>query len=191
MKKEVFTHSLKSYLTVSLLGIAAGLLVAFFSMFPHDDLWGLALFSSQTFGFWFFSASLIALFSSRNYVAGISVALYVYFMFYVTGIFKRLAVVLHGYNTMSYFIRGLSEMLAYGLPYAIICLMFAFVLWHGRRNEIIFVILRYLPAVCMLLELILMIITFYGTRQGLFMILVDSACLIAYLLILYKNKTAR
>lgn len=121
-ERIVFKDNPKSYLAAALLGIAAGLLVAFFARLSGDDLWGLSLFSSRTIGFWLFTCSLIAMFSSKHYAAGINVFLYVYLMFYITGIFKRLAVVAKVQNTMSYFYAGLYQELRYGLiraPYAL------------------------------------------------------------------------
>ncbi len=174
------------------MGIAAGLLVAFFSMFPHDDLWGLAFFSSQTFGFWIFSCSLLALLSEKKHAAGINVALYVYLMFYVTGIFKRLAVINHGYNTMEYFWSGLYEELTYGLPYAVICFVLGFIIWHGRMDNWLSLLLRYAPALFILAELILQIVHFLSVRKGLFMLVNDALYLVFYLLIISKQiKTAR
>ncbi|MBP5313059.1 MAG: hypothetical protein J6112_09545 [Clostridia bacterium] len=187
MTKELFKNDFRSYAAVSLLGIAAGLTVAFFSRFPADDFWGLAFFSSGTFGFWFFSSSLIALFSSKNYVAGINVACYVYFMFYLTGIFKRLAIVQKGYNTMQYFLEGLWQELAYGLPYAAICFGLAFALWYGRKNKVIFVILRFLPAGFIFAELVILTIGFISSGRGLFMPLVDALCLAVYLTIMLRT----
>jgi len=157
-----------------------GLLVAFFSRFPHDDLWGFALFSSMTFGFWMCTASLIALFSSKSYVSGLHVALYVYFMFYLTGIFKRLAVVNHGYNTMSYFYNGLWQELAYGLPAAIVCFGLAFILWHGRGNKSVSIVLRFLPLLCILAEAAGLTVKVFTTGQGLFMAIVDTVCALVY-----------
>ena len=186
IKKTLFKHSLKSYLLCCLLGIVAGLLVALFSRFPADDLWAFALFSSQTFGFWIFTCSLIALLSDRNYSAGINVALYVYFMFYVTGIFKRLALINKGYNTMTYFYDGLWQELAYGALPAAVCFALAFALWYGRKNKTPFIILRFIPFVFILIEAILSFIHVIGTGQGLFMTVVDTLCAFTYLFIVIK-----
>ena len=186
IEKTLFKHSLKSYLLCCLLGIVASLLVALFSRFPADDLWAFALFSSQTFGFWIFTCSLIALLSDRNYSAGINVALYVYFMFYVTGIFKRLALINKGYNTMTYFYDGLWQELAYGALPAAVCFALAFTLWYGRKNKPLFVVLRFVPFVFMLIEAILNFIHVLGLGQGLFMTVVDVLCAFTYLFIVIK-----
>ena len=188
MKKEIFKNDLKSYLLVLVLGITAGLLVAFFSRFPSDDLWSFALFSSVSLGFWFFSSSLIALFSSKNYVAGINVAIYVYFMFYITGIFKYLTMVNKGYQTMSYFYKGLSENLFYGLIPAIVCFALAFVLWYGRKDKMPYKIIRYLPALMIFIELLNYSFKLFTVRQGLFMLIIDSLCFITYMIIISSKK---
>ncbi len=186
MKKVIFKNKSLSYLLVSALGVVAGLAVAFFSIFPHDDLWAFALFSSTTLGFWIFTCSLIALFSEKSYVAGINIALYVYFMFYITGIFKRLAVVIRGINTMSYFRNGLWEELAYGAPYAAVCFVLAFLLWYGRKNGLAFTVLRFLPSLCISAEAISLGAKLAADGQGLFMLIIDILCAAAYTLIMIR-----
>ena len=191
MKKMFFKHNIKSYLLCSVLGIAAGLLVAFFSRFPHDDLWAFALFSSQSFGFWICTCSLIALFADKNYSAGINVALYVYFMFYVTGIFKRLAVANKGYSTMSYFYNGLWQGLAYGLLPAAVCFVLAFALWYGRGNKPFLIALRFLPFVFIAAEAILNTVHIISVGQGLFMTVIDIFCAFAFLFAVIKASDFR
>lgn len=186
MEKILFRHNLKSYLLISFFGITAGLLVAFFSRFPHDDLWGLSLFSSMTLGFWMFTCALIALFSSKNYVAGINVALYIFFMFYITGVLKRLIIVDHGYNTISYFYSGLLQELFYGLLPAIVGFALAFTLWYGRTNKPVFIALRFLPFVFILAEAVWTIVKVLTVRQGLFMAIIDLICATLFALIITK-----
>lgn len=186
MKKVLFQNKISSYLIVSFLGVAAGLAVAFFSRFPADDLWSFALFSSGSLGFWMFTCSLIALFSEKNYVAGINVGLYVYWMFYVTDIFKGLAIVRKGYNAMPHFYHGLWQGLAYGLIPAAVCFILAFVLWYGRKDKTVFVTLRFAPALCIFAEAVLDW-AFVATKgQRLFMALIETVCTIVHLLIILK-----
>ena len=186
MKKTLFKHNIKSYLLCSVLGIVAGLLVAFFSRFPEDDLWAFALFSSQNLGFWICTCSLIALFSEKNYVAGINVGLYVYLMFYVTGIFKRLANVTKGYMSMTYFYHGFWKELAYGVIPAAVCFVLAFVLWYGRKNKAFFIALRFVPFVFIVAEAISNVIHVIQYGQGLFMMIIDTFCAFAYLFTVIK-----
>ncbi len=171
---------------VAVLGILAGLAVAFFSQFSADDLWSFALFSCGSLGFWMFTCSLIALFSEKNYVAGINVGLYVYLMFYITGIFKRLTVVQKGYNDVSYFYHGLWQELTYGLIPAVVCFILAFVLWYGRKDKTVFVILRFAPALCIFAEAVLDWVVVATGDQNLFMALAETVCTIVYLLIILK-----
>jgi len=191
MKKTLFRHNIQSYLKCVALGIVAGLLVAFFSRFPGDDLWAFALFSSQNLGFWIFTCSLIALFSKKNYVAGINVGLYVYWMFYVTGIFKRLATVTKGYNSMTYFYHGFWQELTYGLIPATICFILAFVLWYGRKDKTVFIILRFAPALCIFSEAVSAWLVVATRGQNLFMALVDTVCTVVYLLIILQTSDFR
>ena len=191
MDKTLFKNNRISYLLVTGFGIVAGLLVAFFSRFPAHGLWSFALFSSGTLGFWMFSTSLIVLFSEKNYVAAVNAALYVYFMFYVTGIFKRLAIVRKGYSSMEFFYAGLWQELAYGLVPAAVCAALAFVLWYGRKKKWYGVALRFLPAAYIVAEAVTLWVetlwTYIMLREGfLFMAIVDTVCLAAYLLIVIK-----
>ena len=186
MKKILFQNKISSYLIASFLGVVAGLAVAFFSQFPADDLWSFALFSSGSLGFWMFTCSLIALFSEKNYVAGINVGLYVYWMFYVTGIFKRLTIVQKGYSDISYFYCGFLEELLYGLIPAAVCFILAFVLWYGRKDKTVFVILRFAPALCIFAETVSDWVVVAIRGQNLFMALVETVCTFVYLLIILK-----
>ena len=188
VKKILFQNKISSYLIASFLGVVAGLAVAFFSQFPADDLWSFAFFSSGSLGFWMFTCSLIALFSEKNYVAGINVGIYVYLMFYVTGIFKRLTIVQKGYNDMSYFYHGLWQELAYGLIPAAVCFILAFVLWYGRKDKIACVILRFAPALCIFAEAVSVWMVAATRGQILFMALVETVCTIVYLLIILKSS---
>lgn len=188
MEKSVFKNKFASYLLVSLLGIGAGLLVAFFSRFPADDLWSFSLFSSRSLGFWIFSCSLIALFSERNFVAGIDVGIYVYLMYYVTGIFKRLAVVQKGYAEMSYFYSGLWQEIAYGVIPALICFVLAFGLWYGRKSRPVFVLLRFAPVLFILVEAAAEWVIVVRKQQYLFMAIVETVCVLVYLVLILKTS---
>ena len=188
IEAAVFRHQPRSYLTAAALGLAAGLLVALFSRFPHDDLWSIALFSSQCLGFWCCACSLTALLSSKMTVAGAHAALFVYWMFYVTGVCKRLVTVRRGYSPAAYFYAGLWQELAYGLLPAAGCFVLAMILWHGRRRYLPHVLMRFAPPVLTAGEAFWLWCTVFLRRQGLFMALVDTACVIAYIAVL---KTAQ
>lgn len=188
MKKICFFNKPKSYIIVAVSGILAGLLVAFFSRFPPNDLWAFALFSSNSLGFWVFSCSLIALFSEKSHVAGINVAVYVFLMFYVTGIFKRLSTVIKGYNNMAYFYQGFWQVLAYGLIPAAVCFALAFVLWFARKEKPVFIMLRFIPAVCIIAEAVWDWMNVAQRGQNLFMALVVTLCAVIYLFIILESS---
>ena len=137
MTKVVFSNRIRSFLLVMLFGIIGGALVGFFEQFPHDDLWAFALSCSQTIGFWICTTSLIVLFSEKFYSAGINAFLYIFFMFYVTGIFKRLAMVQKGFADWPRFWNGFLSWgeYAYAGLWAAVCFLLGMVLWAGRERS--------------------------------------------------------
>lgn len=188
MTKVIFRNKIGSYLLVSLLGIIGGALVGFFSQYPHDDLWAFALFGSQTLGFWMCTTSLIVLFSEKFYTGGINAFLYVFFMFYVTGIFKRLAMVNNGFNNWDHFWHGFVNWgeYAYAGLWAAVCFVLGMILWFGRKKNVVFVILRFLPAVYILAEAIDLWRHVAFKQSGLFMAMTDTICLVLYVLLIVK-----
>lgn len=193
MDKVIFKNDVKSFFAVAGLGILAGLLVDFFSLFPAHTLWGLAWFSSSTFGFWFFTVSPVALFSAKNYSAGLHTAAYVYFMFFVTGIGKA-------FNNEVYACRNgwdyevdvweglLSNLLLYGMIPAIFCGILGFVLWYGRKKKLPCVIMRFAPALFIALDGAACLAHVITEHERLFVLLVDALCAVAYVWIIYKNS---
>ena len=188
MTKVVFSNRIRSFLLVMLFGIIGGALVGFFEQFPHDDLWAFALFGSQTIGFWMCTTSLIVLFSEKFYSAGINAFLYIFFMFYVTGIFKRLAMVQKGFADWPRFWNGFLSWgeYAYAGLWAAVCFLLGMVLWLGRKRKVVFVILRFLPALFILTEAIHLWSNVAQKGIGLFMALVDTVCLIVFILIIVR-----
>ena len=75
--KVIFKDNIKSYLLIFLLSIIAGLSVVFFCEFPNNDLWAFSYWSSDTFGFWMFSTSLIVLLSEKRKTATINSTIYI------------------------------------------------------------------------------------------------------------------
>lgn len=190
MNKTVFRNKIVFYLLAALLGIIGGALVGFFEQYPHDDLWAFALFGSMTLGFWMCTTSLIVLFSEKFYTGGINAFLYVFFMFYVTGIFKRLANVHKGFLDWDGFWRGFVFWgeYAYAGLWAAVCLVLGMILWFGRKKNIVFVILRFLPALYILVEAVSLWNIVISRRTGLFMAIVDSLCLIIYIYVMLRNS---
>ena len=87
-----FYKSIKDFIIVAALGIAAGLLVALFLWLPDNELWDFSYFSSDTYGFWLFTTAIIVLFSEKRFVAAINAGLYVFFLFLITTAFQSLII---------------------------------------------------------------------------------------------------
>ena len=181
----LFKNKPKSYLIIITFGIFAGLLVAFFSDFPNDTLWAFSFFSSATIGFWMFTTSSIVLCSEKHLSATINAALYVYFMFFVTMVFKDIRLYNQGYsgceNILELIMNNWLSCLLYGLLPAIVCGGLGFILWFTRRNKWYGKILVYIPLIVISFEMIFMYISVFTTHTKLFMALVDSACVVAYI----------
>ena len=82
--KVLFRDKLKSYFFVVALGLLAGFSVVFFIEVPDNSFWSFYYWSSSTFGFWMFSASLIVLFSENRKCAAINAGIYIFLMFLIT-----------------------------------------------------------------------------------------------------------
>ena len=188
--QAIFKNKFWSYSIIVLFGISAGLLVAFFSAFPNNTFWDLSYFSSSTVGFWIFTASLIVLFSEKRIVSGINVALYVYFMFLVTGIFKSIRAfnsLYTPYETMyEMFLGEWWQWLLYGYP-ALFCLLLAFILWQGRKNTIIGKIVLWGPAFVIGIELVWLYRFVIKMHTHFFTALLNSICFLLYLFIFRKQ----
>lgn len=202
MIKTVFKNNFKSYLAVSLLGIFGGLLVAFFSGLPADDLWGFSYFSSSTFGFWMFSVATIVLLSEKKLPASLNSGIYVLLMFFVTGVYKAVRnymvnslifesqaehLAMYGYSNIGQWILQCAlDAFLYGLEPALVCAVLGFVLHFGRKPNVIGKILMILPAVYILVETVIMYVLLFSTGTMLFMAIVDTLCLAGYILIFGK-----
>ena len=200
--KTIFKNNVKSYLIITFYGIVAGLLVAFFSDLPADGIWSFSYFGSSTLGFWMFSTSVIVLLSEKRLTASINAGVYVFLMFYITGIYKEIRnyssniinyentsefLLLHGYSDFTeYIFTTLISSFVYGIIPAIICSLLAAVLWNGRKQNIFGKILIVLPVAFIVLEAVTFFISVFANHTMLFMALVDTLCVLAYIL-LFKD----
>ncbi|MDO4419255.1 MAG: hypothetical protein Q4B92_02725 [Ruminococcus sp.] len=209
MTKIIFKNNFKSYLAVVFLGIFGGLLVAFFSGLPASDLWAFSYFSSNTFGFWMFSVSTIVLLSEKKLTAFLNSGIYVFLMFFVTGVYKYVRnymvnslsfesqaehLAMYGYtNIGQWILQCVFDAFLYGIEPALVCAVLAFVLHFGRKPNVLGKILMILPAVYLLVETVIMYVLLFSKGTMLFMAIVDTLCLAAYLMIFGKyiiNKKA-
>ena len=76
---KTLTHSMKSYITIFLVGILVGCICRLTDYCPADTLWSFS--SIQTLlGFWIITNTIIVLASTSNICAGISSFLYMFGM---------------------------------------------------------------------------------------------------------------
>ncbi len=135
-----FYKSIKDFIIVAALGIAAGLLVALFLWLPDNELWDFSYFSSDTYGFWLFTTAIIVLFSEKRFVAAINAGLYVFFLFLITTAFQSLIMFYNAeyipFDTIGEMIVGsIGGWLWYSILPAIMCMVLAAVLWSARKKR--------------------------------------------------------
>lgn len=186
--RDMIQHKISHYAIISILGIVAGLLVHYLSKFPLDDLWSLALFSSMSLGQWMFTCSLIVFFSKEKKAASFSVGLYVYFMFFVTGIGKLLRLVNNGYNTLS--IASVFSSVLYGSIPAIICAFLALILFRAKKRDWWGNVFLILPLIYIVIEACYMLFKLVNNHTNLLMLLIDLVGIILYIWILKDELKA-
>ncbi len=193
--KIIFKDNIKSYFLISVLSIVAGLSVVFFCEFPNNDLWAFSYWSSETFGFWMFSTSLIVLLSEKRKTAAINSIFYIFVMFLITAIYKSFRVYLNGYTPFDSLIdlslNSICGWLLYSVPLAVICAIFGAILWSGRKNNIYSKILCILPVVFIFLESIILFYSVFIKHTKLFSALTDLIWFILYIIFLKKSVFAK
>lgn len=186
----IFKDNIKSYLLIFLLSIIAGLSVVFFCEFPNNDLWAFSYWSSETFGFWMFSTSLIVLLSEKRKTATINSAIYIFVMFLITTIYKSFRLYLNGYTPFNSLIdlslNSIYGWLLYSVPPAIICGILGAILWSGRKNNIYSKILCILPGVFIFVESIILFYSVFINHTKLFSAITDLIWFILYVIFLKK-----
>ena len=189
--KTLFKDNTKSYLLIVLFGILAGLSVVLFCDFPNDNLWAFSYWSSETFGFWMWSTSLIVLFSEKRKCAAINAGIYIFLMFFVTTVYKSFRLYWKGYTPFSSLFEvsanSVYGWLLYSIPAALLCAALGLVLWSGRKNKVWGNILQILPAVFIFIETILLFYQVLTEHTKLFSAITDAVCLIRYITILKKE----
>ena len=189
--KAIFKDNIKSYLLIFLIGIIAGLSVVLFLELPNNDLWTFSYWSSKTFGFWIFSASLIVLLSEKRKVAIINSAMYIFIMFLMSAIYMTFCLYWKGYSPfnslMEVSLNNIYGWLIYSLPSAIICGVLGAILWDGRKNNIHGRILCILPAIFILIEVSFLFYNVIIEHTKLFSAITDLICFILYIKFLRKN----
>lgn len=137
---KTLTHSMKSYITIFLVGILVGCICRLTDYCPADTLWSFS--SIQTLlGFWIITNTIIVLASTSNICAGISSFLY---MFGMTLSFYGLQAILGtfiplfsgGFRTSLFILFTICS-----IP----CAIAAFILYYWNKEHIFNSILYSLP----------------------------------------------
>lgn len=180
------THSIKSYLSIFLVGIVIGCLTRLLDYCPADTLWSFS--SPQTLlGFWIITNTVIVLLSTSNICAGISSFLY---MFGMTLSFYGLKAILE------MFTPGFSEPFRTSLfvmftLLSIPCAIAAFILYYWNKDHFINSVLYALPIGALISEGIAIFIYFLEHHTFLFQLLMDIGGAIAFLFIFYKKAKSK
>lgn len=165
---KTLTHSMKSYITIFLVGILVGCICRLTDYCPADTLWSFS--SIQTLlGFWIITNTIIVLASTSNICAGISSFLY---MFGMTLSFYGLQAILGtfiplfsgGFRTSLFILFTICS-----IP----CAIAAFILYYWNKEHIFNSILYSLPVGALAAEAIVIFIYFLGHHTFLFQLLMD------------------
>lgn len=160
---KTLTHSMKSYITIFLVGILVGCICRLTDYCPADTLWSFS--SIQTLlGFWIITNTIIVLASTSNICAGISSFLY---MFGMTLSFYGLQAILGtfiplfsgGFRTSLFILFTICS-----IP----CAIAAFILYYWNKEHIFNSILYSLPVGALAAEAIVIFIYFLGHHTFLF-----------------------
>ena len=151
---------------MAVLGLLAGFSVVFFIEVPDNGFWSFYYWSSSTFGFWMFSASLIVLFSENRKCAAINVGIYIFLMFLITTVHQSFRLYRSGamqQESLSQLLpKHIGGWLLYSVPPAFVCAVLGIILWSGRKNTICGKLLRAMPP---FFSFELIIETYSFTRQ--------------------------
>ena len=183
---KTLTHSMKSYITIFLVGILVGCICRLTDYCPADTLWSFS--SIQTLlGFWIITNTIIVLASTSNICAGISSFLY---MFGMTLSFYGLQAILGtfiplfsgGFRTSLFMIFTICS---------IHCAIAAFILYYWNKEHIFNSILYSLPVGALAAEAIVIFIYFLGHHTFLFQLLMDVIGVLIFLFMFYKKAKSK
>lgn len=194
MIKSLFKDNIKSYLLIVVCGVLAGFAVVLLCELPNNDLWDFYYWSSNTFGFWMWSTSLIVLYSEKRKCAVINAGIYIFLMFFITTAYKSVRLYLDGstpfHSLMEVSANSFLGWLFYSIPSALLCAVLGWVLWSGRKKSFWGKTLKVLPAVFILIETAILFYSVFAYQTKLFSAITNLICLVTYLGIMKKN-TAR
>lgn len=165
---RILTHSIKSYMTVSILGLFVGIVTRLTDIFPNDDIWG---FSSITtlFGFWIITTTFIIYKSSSNINSAINTFLYLFFMsvsFYLAQpiLGNYLSVFDNDFQTHAFVIYSIGSLMA-GIA--------GFFLYYWNKDKWFSNILYALPVGVLFAEFVGLVLWFSENSTWLFQLTMD------------------
>lgn len=185
MKQKVLKNHWKSYLTVFLCGMLAGIVTRLTDYCGADTLWSFSSIATL-YGFWIISVTVIVLCSTSNLCAGVSSFLYLFgmtFSFY--GLLYVLGLYLprfhnDGFQTSLFLMyTGLSAGCGVG----------AFVLYYWVRNTRISAVLYALPVGALLAETVGTGVWLVNRSTFLFQFLMDILAAVVFG-VLFLKRTA-
>ncbi len=183
---RVLKHSVKSYMSIFLIGVLVGCVCRLADYFPADTLWSFS--SIQTLvGFWIITNTIIVLLSTSNICAGVSSFLY---MFGMTLSFYGLQAILGVFIPLfsGGFRRSLFVMFTI---LSIPCAIAAFILYYWNKDHVFNSVLYSLPVGALVAEVIAITIYFLEHHTFLFQLLMDIIGAVVFLLMFYKKAKSR
>ncbi len=183
---RVLKHSIKSYMSIFLIGVLVGCVCRLADYFPADTLWSFS--SIQTLvGFWIITNTIIVLLSTSNICAGMSSFLY---MFGMTLSFYGLQAILGVFIPLfsGGFRRSLFVMFTI---LSIPCAIAAFILYYWNKDHVFNSVLYSLPVGALVAEVIAISIYFLEHHTFLFQLLMDIIGAIVFLLMFYKKAKSK
>lgn len=188
----MFKNTAKSYLSVTALGILAGILVVFFCEVPDNGLWSFYYWSLSTFGFWMFSSSLIVFFSESRRCGAINAGIYIFLMFLITTVYKSLRLYIIGGtpfgSVIELSVSSILGWLMYSVPAGLLCALLGFMLWSGKSDTLLGRTLRVLPEIFMFAETVYLFYNVFMYRTKLFSALSDLVCLVIYKCVRHRRS---
>lgn len=183
---KTLTHSMKSYITIFLVGILVGCICRLTDYCPADTLWSFS--SIQTLlGFWIITNTIIVLASTSNICAGISSFLY---MFGMTLSFYGLQAILGMFIPL--FSGGFRKSLfiLFSLL-SIPCAIAAFVLYYWNKDNVLSSLLYSLPVGALVAETIAISFYFLEHHTFLFQLLMDIIGAVVFSVLFFKKVKHR
>ncbi len=179
----VFKKDIKSFITVSIIGILAGSLCSLLDLIPGNNIWTFSSFSGSL-GFWAISAMIILMQSDNWKLAGINT--FIYFGLMNTSFFFVHLLLPLEFPRFTGVDNAAIQSLVWLIP-SFICGIFAIITYQAKKNNWIGIIALSLPLSVLLEEEVSLIGSVIVNHKYLFQSIIDLIGIII-IFILYKDK---